>query len=131
MSFYNNFVKLCNNAGKAPSRVVLEIGGTKSAITRWKNGSNPTDATAMKIAEYFDVPVKELTGEESIGDILYEATRGKGLVDSPFKEQPRIVFNDDGISECKRKLIESVLDLPETQAELLLLLVEQQRKGRK
>lgn len=131
MSFYENFVKQCNKIGKTPSKVALEAHISKSIVSRWKNGGGVTDATAMKLAEYFGVSVMELTGEESIGDILYEATRDKGLVDSPFKEQPRIVFNDDGISECKRKLIESVLDLPETQAELLLLLVEQQRKGRK
>lgn len=123
MYFYNNFVKLCNSVGKSPSRVVLDIGGTKSAITRWKNGGMPTDATAMKIAEYFGVPVSELTGETDLGDILYEATRDHGLVESPFKEEP--------ISDSKKKLIEAIKELPETQAELLLLLVEQQRKARR
>ena len=60
MNFYHTFLRLCNEVGKSPSKVILEIGGTKSAITRWKNGSRPTDATAQKIANYFGVPVEVL-----------------------------------------------------------------------
>lgn len=60
MNFYHTFLRLCNDVGKSPSKVVLEIGGTKSAITRWKNGSHPTDATAQKIANYFGVPIETI-----------------------------------------------------------------------
>lgn len=123
VSFYENFVRHCNQIGKTPSKVAQEINISKSIVSRWKNGGGVTDATAMKIAEYFGVPVSELTGETDLGDILYEATRDNGLVESPFKEEP--------ISECKKKLIEAIKELPETQAELLLLLVEQQRKARR
>ena len=124
MNFYNNFVKLCNKVGKSPSRVVLEIGGTKSAITRWKNGSNPTDATAMKIAEYFGVPVQELTGEANIGELLYETARDHDLVESPFKKEKSTVTEDDGLSDrmkaSQQKLIEIAKKLPEEEVELLL-----------
>lgn len=64
MNFYDNFLRLCNAAGKSPSRVLVEIGGTKSAVTRWKNGGMPTDATAKKIADYFDISVDQLLGAE-------------------------------------------------------------------
>lgn len=125
MNFYNNFVKLCNSVGKSPSRVVLEIGGTKSAITRWKNGSSPTDATAMKLAEYFGVSVEELTGETRLGDMLYEAARDHGLVASPFENKKEsTVTVDDGLSgrmkERQQKLIEFAKNLPEEEVELLL-----------
>ena len=63
MSFYSNFLTMCNNIGKTPSKVVTEVGLKKSAVTRWKAGGNPTDATAQKIADYFGVPVSELTEE--------------------------------------------------------------------
>lgn len=123
MNFYENFVRLCNSVGKSPSRVVLEIGGTKSAITRWKHGSSPTDATAMKIAEYFGVPVQELTGEANLGDLLYEAARDHGVVESPFKKE-KPTAQGDGLSERMRarqqKLIEYVKKLPEEEVELLL-----------
>jgi transcriptional regulator with XRE-family HTH domain len=49
---------------KSPSAVVLEIGLQKSTVTRWKNGSIPTDATALKIADYFGVTVDYLLGNE-------------------------------------------------------------------
>ena len=125
MNFYNNFVRLCNSVDKSPSRVVLEIGGTKSAITRWKNGSNPTDATAMKLAEYFGVSVEELTGETKLGDALYEAARDHGLIASPFENKKEsTVTTDDGLSyrmkERQQKLIEFAKKLPEEEVELLL-----------
>ena len=123
MNFYNNFVKLCNSVGKSPSRVVLEIGGTKSAITRWKNGSLPTDATAMKIAEYFGVSIEELTGETKLGDMLYETARDHDLVVSPFKKE-KPTAQGDGLSErmkaSQQKLIEIANKLPEEEVELLL-----------
>lgn len=64
MSFYSNFLAMCNRIGKTPSKVVTEVGLKKSAVTRWKGGGNPTDATAQKIADYFGVPVSELTEEK-------------------------------------------------------------------
>lgn len=64
MSFYKNFLSLCNSIGKTPSRVVLDIGLKKSAVTRWKSGGNPTDATAEKIADYFGVTVEDLLSED-------------------------------------------------------------------
>lgn len=63
-SFYSTFVSLCNSTGKSPSRVVLDVGLQKSSITRWKGGGLPTDATVKKIADYFGVPVEELTEKQ-------------------------------------------------------------------
>ena len=124
MNFYNNFVKLCNSIGKSPSRVVLDIGGTKSAITRWKNGSTPTDATAMKLAEYFGVSVQELTGEADLGDMLYETARDHGLVAPQYKKEESTTTEGDGLSERMKasqlKLIEYAKKLPEEEVELLL-----------
>ncbi len=51
--FYEDFLRLCNSVGKTPCRVVVECGLSKPCVTRWKNGSLPTDATTMKIADYF------------------------------------------------------------------------------
>ena len=34
MSFYSNFLTMCNNIGKTPSKVVTEVGLKKSAVTR-------------------------------------------------------------------------------------------------
>lgn len=64
MQFYDKFIGLCNNLGKSPSRIALEIGASKPSVTRWKNGSIPSDAVMKKIADYFGVTVAYLKGEE-------------------------------------------------------------------
>ncbi len=66
MSFYNNFVRLCDEVGKAPNVVARNIGGVKSSgtVTGWKkNGSVPRDNVLMRFAEYFNVSVEELLSD--------------------------------------------------------------------
>lgn len=40
--------------------MALEIGLTKPTVNRWKNGGGVTDATAVKIARYFNISLAEL-----------------------------------------------------------------------
>jgi transcriptional regulator with XRE-family HTH domain len=124
VNFYESFIGLCNKVGKTPSRVALEIGLSKPTVNRWKNGSTPTDATAMKLAEYFGVTVQELTGEADLGDMLYEVARDHGLVESPFKKEKSTVTEDDGLTESQRKLFKLAKELPEDKAELLFQLMQ-------
>lgn len=63
MSFYNNYLVLCNSVGKTPSAVALEIGFSKSTVSRWKSGQSANDATLQKVADYFGCTISELTGE--------------------------------------------------------------------
>lgn len=65
MAFYKNFVSLCNSVGKSPTAVILEIGLERSSGTRWKKGGLPSDATALRIADYFKVTVDELMKDEN------------------------------------------------------------------
>lgn len=65
--FYLNFVRLCNSIGKSPSAVAEDMGLQRSSVTRWANGSAPRKATVEKIATYFGVDSKELTGESEQG----------------------------------------------------------------
>ena len=64
--FYDKYIRLCAEKGISPSAAAVEIGLRKSNVTYWKNGrNNPTDATLLKIADYFGVTVEYLkTGEE-------------------------------------------------------------------
>lgn len=64
MAFYENYLMLCEKAGKTPSAAALEMGLSKPTVNRWKKGGGATDATALKVASYFGVTVEELTGEE-------------------------------------------------------------------
>lgn len=58
--FYEQFIKLCVERGIAPSAAVVEMGFAKSAVTYWKRGSTPTDATLLTVANYFGVSVEYL-----------------------------------------------------------------------
>lgn len=62
--FYDNYVRLCNSIGKTPSAVAIEIGVSKSIVSRWKNGGGATDAVIQRVADYFGVTVEALTNEE-------------------------------------------------------------------
>ncbi len=63
--FYENFLALCNKKGIKPSRVASETGFNKSSITNWKkNGYTPKNEILVKIADYFEITVDELLGNE-------------------------------------------------------------------
>lgn len=57
---YDNFLKLCNVVGKTPSAAAIDMGLSKTTVNRWKNGGGITDATALKVANYFGITVEEL-----------------------------------------------------------------------
>lgn len=68
--FYDKFIDLCNKKGVKPSRVAIETGFNKGSISSWKKNAElgkdvkPTTEILEKIAEYFDVTVDELLGNE-------------------------------------------------------------------
>lgn len=62
--FYANYIKLCNSVDKSPSAVAEEIGIKRSTVTRWKSGKSQTDANIQKVADYFNVSVDFLKGNE-------------------------------------------------------------------
>lgn len=81
LSFYHNFVRLCDEVGKAPNVVARDIGGVKSSgtVTGWKkNGAVPRDNVLMRFAEYFNVSVEELLSDEETKKPATEVT-GEGL----------------------------------------------------
>lgn len=77
MNFYDRYVRLCMSVGKTPSKVAREVGLSKSTVTRWKDGGGITDPTAIKLADYFGIPLSELKGTNTIDldGILYETAK--------------------------------------------------------
>lgn len=62
--FYDKYIALCSRKGITPSAAAKEIGINKAAVSNWKYRKNgPSDVTMRKIADYFGVPVSELTEE--------------------------------------------------------------------
>lgn len=63
--FYDVYKKLCDNAGKSPSAVALEIGISKSAVSTWKNlGRTPKMEQLTQVAGYFGVSTDYLLEKE-------------------------------------------------------------------
>ena len=62
--FYDEFIKLCNSVSKSPTAVAKEMGFAGAHVTKWKNGSIPTDATIFKICDYFNLPHDYFYGDK-------------------------------------------------------------------
>ena len=104
MNFYDRYVALCNEKKKTPSAVAIEIGLAKPTVNRWKNGSVPTDATAAKIASYFDVSVRYLLGGE--------------------EQKNSATENGNGMSKMKAELIQKVKQMSDEELQKLELLLQ-------
>lgn len=59
--FYENYERLCNEAGEKPYTLAVQLGAKNNAVVaQWKKGSVPRKAMLEKIAEHFGVTVSEL-----------------------------------------------------------------------
>lgn len=92
MTFYSLYLKLCDDIGKSPSGAALELGITKPTVNKWKNGGGVTDATLLKVANYFGKTVaelKELQNEKPSTSEDVELSREDAeLVDLILKASP-------------------------------------------
>lgn len=90
--FYDNYLKICEARGVSPTRVLSDLGISKSSYGHWKNGGEPLNETKKKIADYFGITVSELiSGEienaptpvksedDELDEILEEARRNPDL----------------------------------------------------
>lgn len=93
-TFYSRFLEKCNEINKKPSAVVVAIGLSKSAVTRWKAGNLPTDATIEKLADYFGVSSEWLSGE---------ADKQEARRERIFENFTRLC-NENGVTELEALL---------------------------
>lgn len=72
--FYDNYLKICETAGIAPTSLLVELGISKGALSGWKSGAEPSNRTKKAIADYFKISVTQLmSGEiEKPGNIIAE-----------------------------------------------------------
>lgn len=71
--FYDKFVRLCNEKGISQAAAARGIGVDKSAVTRWSKGAIPRGTTLYKAAEFFNVSVSELLGDEEAKEVTERA----------------------------------------------------------
>lgn len=90
--FWDNFMRLCNQAGKYPNTVAAEVGvKSTGTVTGWKNGANPRQTVLLKLADYFGVTVDYLLNAE--------------------KENPTSV-TADGVDELDKEALDIMHQLP-------------------
>lgn len=91
MSFYKNYVRLCNEIGLSPSAAAENVGIKKSNVTHWRDGGGVRDSTVEKLCNTYGWTRDQLFTE--------------GLSISKKRDEP-IALNPPE------------LDIPEDQAEL-------------
>ena len=63
--FSDNFVKLCARKGIHPTTVAEILGYSRTTGSKWCNGATPRKTTLQRIADYFEITVDELLGEDT------------------------------------------------------------------
>lgn len=91
--FWDNYSRLCAEAGKSVSAVAREAGVSTGAVANWKNGATPRNSILVKIAEVLDVSTEELLTDkkeqktapsrEEFGELIKACM---GLTDDEIKE---------------------------------------------
>lgn len=106
--FWDNFLFYCNQKGVAPNVAAQSVGIKSSGtVTGWKNGAIPRRGVLKKLAQYFEISVSDLAGDEQ-------------------KEKPAPDW--DGLSPAKQKLLDMIDDLSNEQCEKLFGIIEEAKK---
>lgn len=98
--FWNNFEALCAEKGVSYNAAAADVGVKSSGtVTSWKNGAKPRGPVLKRLADYFDVTVEELTGENE------------------QKEKPSTAGEIDlsGLSPDDAELVKLLLKAPEAK----------------
>ena len=92
MKFWNTYLNLCNAVKKSPNAVAKEIGISSAAISAWKTNSDriPQDRILLKIANYFNVPVETLKGNEALELAGIPVVNEKNRYSEPKRTQKRL-----------------------------------------
>ncbi len=53
MSFYKNYIRLCNEIGLSPSAAAENVGIKKSNVTHWRDGGGVRDSTVEKLCNTY------------------------------------------------------------------------------
>jgi transcriptional regulator with XRE-family HTH domain len=104
--FYQRLHKICKEKGTTVTRMVKDIGLSSANLSNWKNGRLPKTEIAFKIANYLNVSIYDLMGEErspmtlvhggkeineSVNNVLDKVLNGGQATKKPsFKNEERL-----------------------------------------
>ena len=119
--FWNNFLSLCNQRGTSPTSVVTELGISIGSVTHWKNGKIPHNTTLMKLADYFNVTIEQLTGKPDkynhleVGEISFDLGLF-GDVQDPYTPEEQLLIQHWRSHPEAQPFVRKLLDMPEPEA---------------
>lgn len=97
--FFDRLKQLCDKNGISIYKAATGIGLNRAAANKWKSGSVPNGTTLNKIADYFDVSVDYLVGNDK-------------------KPAPNVDGNE--LSESEIEMLRRFRNLPESQQNAVL-----------
>lgn len=62
--FIDSYQRICKHFGVTPTSILEPLGISTGAYSNWKRGSEPTNPTKKKIADYFGITIDELEAGE-------------------------------------------------------------------
>jgi len=62
--FWERFKVLCESAGMTPNGVAKKIGLSSATVTYWSKGTKPTYESIKRVADFFNVPIESLMGND-------------------------------------------------------------------
>ena len=85
--FWDNFLFYCNQKGVAPNVAAQSVGIKSSGtVTGWKNGAMPRPGVLSKLAQYFEISVLDLVGEEQKEKPALQMENGLNEIDAIFEQ---------------------------------------------
>ena len=111
--FWENFVKLCENARKSPTGVVSELQISRGSVTHWKMGKVPHHSTLIKIADYFGVTTDYLLGVSGVPTVGGQEISGNAIFLDPAKTRMIPVYESvsAGFGAVAQNLIQEYMPI--------------------
>lgn len=130
---YNALKQKCKEKGYSASSLVTKLGISKSNITNWKNGGNPSYNILIKMAQTLECSVGYLLGTESedtkdfCGNSVKIFVNGEEYCLSPLSQKEhkeRNIIEENTITRLTQKIENLVTKNKELEIENAQLLAE-------
>lgn len=80
---YNAFKQKCKEKGYSASSLAIKIGISKSNITNWKNGANPSYEALMKISQILECSIDYLLQKnDEVSEVSHTKMKNNHKLDS-------------------------------------------------
>ena len=109
--FYDRLKTICDKKGLKVTPTVKAAGISAGNIASWKSGVEPKYLTLRKLADYLDVPIEALTGEEIPERNAADRIESAELVEylDQLRERPEMRMLFSVAKDANKKDIEAIV----------------------